>query len=67
MIVALITLFVILASTAYSYYRLFVQKDLMVSTEVFCDPATEGPCFVWVCEPDWWDECTGDPEEDIWI
>jgi len=66
-IVALATLFVILASTAYSYYRLFIQKDLMISTEVSCDPETEGPCYVWVCEPDWWTECAGDPDEDIWI
>lgn len=66
-IVGLITLLVVLGSIVYSGYKLFVQKDIMVSSEVWCDPETEGPCYVWVCEPDWWTPCTGDPEEDIWI
>lgn len=66
-LIFIITAVVMLGCIGYSAYETFIKKDLLVKSEASCDPATEGPCYVWICEPNWWTECTGDPEEDIWV
>lgn len=50
-----------------AYYRYAFAMDYAVAQEVWCDPETEGPCFYYICENNWWTPCSGDPEEDIWI
>lgn len=41
-----------------------VIHDYIIQVEVDCDPTSEN-CFVWLCDSAA-EECTGDPEEDIW-
>lgn len=55
----------IVLSVSASYYKFMVLHDYVVQAEVDCDPETES-CFVWQCDPEVADECTGNPEEDIW-
>jgi hypothetical protein len=52
----------ILGSVAFTYYRIMIKKDYIISAEAFCDPAQE-KCFIYVCDPAS-EECTGDPAED---
>lgn len=66
-IIFAVTGVIISACVGVFAYKVFAQKDVLVSSEAWCDPETEGPCYVWVCEPDWGTECAGDPEEDVWI
>lgn len=66
-IISTIAVFLIGGSIGYSFYKAMIRSDFSVISDVSCDPETEGPCFVWVCEPDWWTECTGDPDWDIWV
>ncbi len=40
------------------------MKDYIIEAEVDCDPTVE-TCFIYECDPEA-EECTGDPEEDIW-
>lgn len=61
-----VTGIIILACVGYSAYDKMYKENILVESQVTCDPEIEGPCYVWVCEPSWWDECTGDPEEDLW-
>jgi hypothetical protein len=51
------------ASVGATYLRVMVFKDFIIEAETDCDPSLE-ICFVWECDPEW-EECTGDPEEDI--
>lgn len=60
------TMVVILGAMGYSFYETVIAKETIVLSGASCDPETEGSCYIWVCEPSWWDECSGDPEEDIW-
>jgi len=53
----------IVSSIAVTYYRFMVQRDYMIQAEADCDPYTES-CFVYVCDPEAGEECTGDPVED---
>lgn len=57
---------IIAAAMAFTFYLFAIEKDFYVSASVPCDPSTES-CYYWVCEPDYWFDCTGDPEEDIFI
>ena len=50
-------------SVAFTYYRIVVKKNYLISAEADCDPTIE-KCFVYVCDPAAGEECTGDPEED---
>ncbi|MFZ1655174.1 MAG: hypothetical protein WAT84_05090 [Candidatus Moraniibacteriota bacterium] len=59
----LIISLLMLGSVAVSYYRYVVKQDYIVQTEVDCDPYTEA-CFVYVCDIEAGDECTGNPVED---
>lgn len=60
------TAIVVVGAVTYSFYETIIKKDIVVLSGATCDPETEGPCYIWVCEPSWWDECSGNPEEDIW-
>ena len=62
----ILTAIAIFGAIAYSFYETVIAKETIVLSGATCDPETEGPCYIWVCEPSWWDECSGDPEEDIW-
>lgn len=53
----------ILGSVAFTYYRIMIKKDYLISAETGCDPYSE-KCFIYVCDPKT-EECSGDPEEDI--
>ena len=53
----------ILGSVAVSYYKYMVKRDYIVQAEAECDPYTEA-CFVYVCDPEAGEECTGDLVED---
>lgn len=52
----------IFGSVAFTYYRIVIKRDYLISAEADCDPTSE-KCFVYVCDPAS-EECTGDPEED---
>ena len=53
-------------SVAFTYYRIMIKKDYIISAEAECDPSIE-KCFIYVCDPiEDGDDCTGDPEEDTW-
>lgn len=62
----IITGIIVVGAMGYSFYETIIAKETIVLSGASCDPETEGPCYIWVCEPSWWDECSGDPEEDIW-
>ncbi|MFZ2187898.1 MAG: hypothetical protein WAV46_04735 [Candidatus Moraniibacteriota bacterium] len=53
----------IAGSVAATYYKIMIQRDYIIQAEVDCDPYTE-TCFVYVCNPEAGEECTGDPAED---
>ncbi len=53
----------IAGSVAVSYYKFMVVRDYIIQAEAECDPYTEA-CFVYVCDPEAGEECTGDPVED---
>ncbi|MDP3957503.1 MAG: hypothetical protein Q8Q10_03320 [bacterium] len=53
----------IVGSVAVSYYKYMVKRDYIIQAEAECDPYTE-TCFVYVCDPEAGEECTGDPVED---
>lgn len=58
----------IIGSVGATYWRIFVEKDYIISNEVDCDPYSEA-CFIWECDPASTVEgeaCTNDPEVDIW-
>ncbi|MBU2028426.1 hypothetical protein KJ761_00865 [Patescibacteria group bacterium] len=58
----------IVGSVAFTYYRVMIKKDYLISSEVDCDPYTE-KCFIWNCDPESdveGEACIGDPEMDIW-
>lgn len=58
--------FLIAGSVAFTYYRIVVKKNYVISAEAECDPTIE-KCFIYVCDPvEDGDDCTGDPEEDTW-
>lgn len=52
----------VFGSVAFTYYRIVMKRDYMISAEAECDPYLE-KCFIYVCDPAV-EECTGDPEED---
>lgn len=56
----------LLGAAGVSFAKFYIAKDYFVKTEVECDPESEGPCFVWECDPET-EECAEDPEENIWI
>ncbi len=56
--------FLILGSIVFTYCRVVIEKDYIISAETDCDPYSE-KCFIYVCDPAT-EECTGDPEEDNW-
>jgi len=63
-----IVIILILGSIGATYWRIFVKKDYIVSSQIDCDPYAE-QCFIWECDPASQVEgeaCTGDPEADIW-
>lgn len=49
-----------------TFYLFILKGDFYISVSAPCDPETES-CYYWVCKPDYWFDCTGDPEEDIFI
>jgi hypothetical protein len=58
----------IAGSVAFTYYRIMVKKDYLISSQIDCDPYTE-KCFIWNCDPNSTapgEACTGDPEVDVW-
>ena len=58
----------IAGSVAFTYYRIMLKKDYLISSQIDCDPYTE-KCFIWNCDPNSTVEgeaCTGDPEMDVW-
>lgn len=58
----------IAGSVAFTYYRIMLKKDYLISSQIDCDPYTE-KCFIWNCDPESTVEgeaCTGDPEMDVW-
>lgn len=58
----------IAGSVAFTYYRIMLKKDYLISSQVDCDPYTE-KCFIWNCDSNSTVEgeaCTGDPEIDVW-
>lgn len=58
----------IIGSVAFTYYRIMIKKDYLISSQVDCDPYTE-KCFIWNCDPESKVEgeaCTGDSETDVW-
>ena len=56
--------FLVLAGSIFlTYYRYMVVRDYIIEAEVSCDPMVES-CFVYVCDPESGEECTGDPEQD---
>jgi hypothetical protein len=52
----------ILGSVAFTYYKIMIKRDYLISAEANCDPTVE-KCFIYVCDPSV-EECTGKPEED---
>ena len=59
-----IVFFLLIAgSVGAAYYRYVVARDYIVQAEAECDPYTE-VCFIYVCDPEAGEECTGDPAED---
>lgn len=54
----------LIGSVAFTYFRIVVKRDYMISAETDCDPYAE-ECFIYECDPNT-EECTGDPEEDTW-
>lgn len=54
--------FLILGSVVFTYCRVVIKKDYIISAETDCDPYSER-CFIYVCDPNY-EECTGDPVED---
>ena len=52
----------IFGSVAFTYYRIVIKRDYLISAEADCDPTIE-KCFVYVCDPSA-EECVGNPEED---
>ena len=58
---------IILGSVAFTYWKIVIKKNYMITAQADCDPYTE-KCFVHVCNPDPAvdGECTGDPVEDTW-
>lgn len=56
--------FLVLAGSIFlTYYRYMVVKDYVIETQVSCDPMVES-CFIYVCDPENDEECTGDLEQD---
>jgi hypothetical protein len=58
----------ILGSVIFTYYRIMIKRDYVISSQIDCDPYAE-KCFIWKCDPDAVSEdekCTNDPENDIW-
>lgn len=58
----------IVGSVAFTYYRIMIKKDYLISSQVDCDPYAE-KCFIWNCDPESdveGEACIGDPEMDIW-
>ncbi|MCX6766033.1 MAG: hypothetical protein NT136_03685 [Candidatus Moranbacteria bacterium] len=63
-----ILLVLTLASVGYTFYKIMIQRDYVISAQIDCDPYVE-KCFIWECDPASTEEgekCTGNPEEDIW-
>lgn len=57
-------LLLIVASVAFTYYRIIINRNYLIASEIDCDPYIES-CFIYTCDPEL-EECTGDPEEDTW-
>lgn len=57
-------LLLIFGSVAFTYYKIMVKKNYLISMEINCDPYEE-KCFVYKCNPAQ-EECAGDSEEDSW-
>jgi len=53
----------IVGSVFATYYRYVMVRDYIIEAEAPCDPYSES-CFVYVCDSEAGEECTGDPEED---
>ncbi len=67
-ILVVVFFLLIIGSVAFTYYRIMIKKDYLISSQVDCDPYTEN-CFIWNCDPESTVEgeaCTGDPEADVW-
>lgn len=66
-ILILVFVLLILGSIGATYYRIFIKKDYVISSEIDCDPTVEN-CYLWECDPavDGEGVCTGDPDDDIW-
>jgi hypothetical protein len=59
---------ILVGTTAYTYWHFVIARDFILVNYTDCDPTIER-CFVWECDPESLDpeeQCTGDPEEDIW-
>ncbi len=54
----------IAGSVGVTFWRIMLKKDYIIEAEADCDPTLE-TCFIYECDPEE-EECTGDPEEDIW-
>ena len=55
----------IILSVSASYYRYMVLHDYIIEAQIDCDPTLES-CFVWVCDLEAGEECTGNEDEDTW-
>jgi hypothetical protein len=55
---------ILFGSVAFTYYRIMIKRDYLISAEAECDPYAE-KCFIYECDPET-EECTGDPEEDTY-
>ena len=56
--------FLVLAGSIFlTYYRYMVIRDYVIEAQVGCDPMTES-CFVYVCDPENGEDCTGNLEQD---
>jgi hypothetical protein len=67
-ILIIIFFLLIIGSVAFTYYRIMLKKDYLISSQIDCDPYVE-KCFIWNCDPESdveGEACTGDPEMDAW-
>ena len=67
--ILLIAFFLLVIGTVvFTYWRIFIQKNYIISNQEDCDPYSE-KCFIWECDPNSTvegEKCTGDAEMDTW-
>lgn len=53
----------IAVSVGATYWRIMIKKDYVIEAQADCDPTLEN-CFVYHCDAEAGEECTGDEEQD---